>query len=84
VRKLFILIFILLLVGCSSTKHCSNNERKNLMLLENTELGRNKEFHSKHNKKTKRKAYRKYKKNITYHPYKFRRYGGGMIGGTKY
>lgn len=54
------------------------------MLLENTELGRNKEFHSKHNKKTKRKAYRKYKKNITYHPYKFRRYGGGMIGGTKY
>ena len=48
--------------GCSASKK-NYSELKGLMLLENTQLGRNKAFYSKHNIKTKKEAYKKFRKN---------------------
>lgn len=61
---IFIGIFLFILIGssCSSSKK-SYSEKRGLMLLDNTQLDRNKAYYSKHNKKTKNKAYKKYKKN---------------------
>lgn len=66
-RKLIIaLIIILLLVGsltgCSSARK-SRSELRGLMLLDNTQLGRNRAYYSKHNIKVKNEAYRRFKKN---------------------
>jgi hypothetical protein len=65
---------MILLVGCASSsksfykkKHPtetsrSYSEKRGLMLLESTQLGRNKALYSKHNVKTLKKARKKYKK----------------------
>jgi uncharacterized protein YcfL len=65
-RKLFISMLILLLFaaadsGCASRKK-NYNEKKGLMLLESTQLGRNKGYYSKHKKKKLDKNYKKIQK----------------------
>jgi len=60
----FLLAF-LLLAGCSSTKK-SYSEKRGLMLLENTQMSRNKALYSKHNRQTQKAAYKKFKKNNRY------------------
>jgi hypothetical protein len=50
------------LAGCASAKK-NQNELRGLMLLENLQMKRNKAYYSKHNIKTKREAYKRYKKN---------------------
>lgn len=66
-KKIIVLCLLCLSItvltpGCSSSRK-SYSELKGLMLLENVQLGRNKAYYSKHNNKTKRVAYKKYKKN---------------------
>lgn len=59
-----VLILILLAVPftcCSSAKK-SHAELKGLMLLENTQLGRNKSYYSKHKSSKLKKSYKKYEK----------------------
>ena len=57
-----IVIFLLIGNGCASEKK-AYNEKRGLMLLENTQLGRNKEYNSKHYRRTLNKTYKKYKNN---------------------
>ena len=62
-RKLFMTLLILLLLasafaGCASKKK-SYNEKRGLMLLESTQLGRNKGYYSKHKAKKIDKNYKK-------------------------
>jgi len=78
-RKLCVSFLILLILaltsgGCASNRK-TDRRLKALMLQENTKLGRNKAYNSKHNKKTKRSSYRKYNKNRKYkvHPVKTNR-----------
>jgi hypothetical protein len=73
-KKLFIILILLLTVGCSSTKNDfykrkyptetkkSYKEKRGLMILNSTYLGRNKEYNSKHNINKKKQAYKKYKR----------------------
>jgi hypothetical protein len=69
-RKLCVSFLILLILaltsGACASSRKTDRRLKALMLQENTKLGRNKEYNSKHNKKTKRSAYRKYNKNRKY------------------
>jgi len=51
-----------LIAGCASTRK-NQAELRGLMLQENLQLKRNRAFYSKHNIKTKKVAYKKYKKN---------------------
>ncbi len=51
--------------GCASGKK-AYNEKRGLMLLENTQLGRNKGYYSKHKAKTLDRSYKKIKKNRKY------------------
>ena len=63
-----VLIFLALasaLAGCAAGKK-SYAEKKGLMLLENTQLGRNKGYYSKHKAKTLDRSYKKIKKNRKY------------------
>lgn len=68
-RKLIIsiIVFLVLIValeGCSSSrKSKSLSNRRGLMLLDNTELSRNKAYYSKHNVKNKRDTQKKFRKN---------------------
>ena len=69
-RKLFIAVLILLLfavasAGCASAKK-NYNEKRGLMLLENTQLGRNKGYYSKHKSKKLDKNYKKIVKKRKY------------------
>jgi hypothetical protein len=57
-----LLVLALASTGCASSRKTDRKLRA-LMLQENTKLGRNKAYYSKHNKKTKRIAYRRYSKN---------------------
>jgi len=61
---MFIVVITFLLVGngCASEKK-AYNEKKGLMLLENTYIGRNKYYNSKQNKERNNKTYKKLKKN---------------------
>lgn len=66
-RRLVISVVVLLLLcpfftGCATSRK-NHEQLKGLMLLENLQLGRNKAYYSKHNLKTKRIAYRKFRKN---------------------
>jgi hypothetical protein len=66
-KRLIISILILLALGFALTNCASSRKSgsglKSLMLQDNKKLGRNKVFYSKHNVKTKRDAYRKYRRN---------------------
>jgi hypothetical protein len=71
-RRFIISVLLLLIMagiffGCSPGRK-SISELRGLMLLENTQLGRNKAFNSRHNVKTRRDVNARYRKNI-----KFRR-----------
>ena len=55
------LIVLVLLTGCVAKKR-AEKEKKGLMLLETTQLGRNKGYYSKHRAKTIDKDYRKLQK----------------------
>lgn len=61
ISVLIILILAAPLTSCSSAKK-SRTELRGLMLLDNTQLGRNKGYYSKHNSKKLKKSYRKYEK----------------------
>lgn len=56
---LFALVFV-----CNSCASARKNNRslESLMLQENTKLRINREYYSRHNTKTKKDAYRKYRK----------------------
>lgn len=65
-KKSFISVLIVLLLAvpftcCSSAKK-SRTELRGLMLLENTQLGRNKSYYSKHKSVKLKKSYKKYEK----------------------
>jgi len=59
---LALMVFSLMLSGCSTSKK-TYQEMRSLMLLENTQIGRNKVFYSKQNVKRMKTTYRKYHKN---------------------
>jgi len=66
-RKLIISMIVCLVLivsfgGCSSSKK-SYNDRRGLMLLDNKELSRNKEYYSRHNMKSRKIAQKKFRKN---------------------
>jgi uncharacterized protein YxeA len=63
---IFLLIMLVLAVsmtGCASRKK-NYGDLRALMLLDNTQLDRNKAYFSRHNLKTKKDAYRKYARNV--------------------
>jgi hypothetical protein len=61
---LIVLIFTIIFSGCATKKKARDyGEKRGLMLLENTELGRNKHFNSAKYQKTLKKNYKKFKKN---------------------
>ena len=69
-RKLFMSVLILLLLavtfaGCASAKK-NYSEKRGLMLLESTQLGRNKGYYSKHKAKKSDKNYKKIVKKRKY------------------
>lgn len=69
-RRLLIPVLILLLVvtflsGCAAKKN-AYREKRGLMLLENTQLGRNKGYYSKHKAKNLDKNYKKILKKRKY------------------
>jgi len=61
ISVLLILLLAVPLSSCSSAKK-SRTELRGLMLLDNTQLGRNKSYYSKHHAKKLKKSYRKYEK----------------------
>ena len=75
-KKYLIILFLFLMMGsCSTTSknpfyqkkyHTETKKsyktKRGLMLLENSQLGRNKALYSKQNQKTKRTTYKKYHK----------------------
>jgi hypothetical protein len=64
-----VLVFLLLtvaLAGCASSKKKIYNEKRGLMLLENTQLGRNKGYYSKHKARTIDHSYKKILKKRKY------------------
>jgi hypothetical protein len=65
-RKLIIpsIIILALVISCNSCVSTRKHDRllEGLMLQENTRLRINKAYYSRHNVKTRKDAYRKYKK----------------------
>jgi len=66
-KRIIISLFILLVLalamtGCASSRK-NNGSLTGLMIQDNKKLGRNKAYYSRHNVKTKRDAYRKYRRN---------------------
>jgi hypothetical protein len=59
---IILLMLSWLITGCASTRK-NQAELRGLMLQENLQLKKNRAFYSKHNIKTKKVAYKKYKKN---------------------
>lgn len=57
-----LLLAVITLPGCATSRK-NLTELKGLMLLDNKQLDRNKPYYSKHNKKAKNVAFRKYKNN---------------------
>ena len=62
---LALLMLTVVLAGCASGKK-NYHEKRGLMLLETTQLGRNKAYYSKHKAKKLNKDYRKIVKNRKY------------------
>ena len=56
VKGVFIFMMLAAVLCCCSTSRKSYNEKKGLMLLENTQLERNKAYNSRHNVKAKKNA----------------------------
>ena len=69
-RRFIVLALILLMVSIAFTDCYSRRKNdmrlRSLMIQDNKKLGRNRAYYSKHNKKTKRDAYRKYRRNRRY------------------
>jgi hypothetical protein len=65
ISLLVLLVIAVELTGCSSGKK-NYSEKRGLMLLETTQLGRNKAYYSKHKAKTLNKEYRKIVKKRKY------------------
>jgi hypothetical protein len=65
ISVLVLLLILLALEGCASRKK-SYNEKKGLMLLETTQLGRNKVYYSKHKAKKIDHNYKKIVKKRKY------------------
>jgi hypothetical protein len=61
ISVLIVILVAVSLSSCSSSKK-SNTELRGLMLLENTQLGRNKGYYSKHKSTKLKKSYKKYEK----------------------
>jgi len=59
---IILLLLFWLVTGCASARK-NQAELRGLMLQENLQLKKNRAFYSKHNIKTKKVAYKKYKKN---------------------
>ena len=62
---LVLLVLTIALPGCASSKK-NYQEKRGLMLLDNTQLGRNKGYYSKHKAKTIDHAYKKIVKKRKY------------------
>lgn len=62
---LALMVFSCIMAGCSTSKK-TYQEMRSLMLLENTQLGRNRVYYSKQNVKKMKTAYRKYHKNNSF------------------
>jgi len=62
IALIFMALLAFALTGCAASKR-NHSELRGLMLLENTQLKSNKAYYSKHNIKTKKDAYRKYRRN---------------------
>jgi hypothetical protein len=65
-RIVFILsiIFLMIFTGCATQRKAKTEvELRGLMLLENTSMGRNKVYHSKHYEKVLKRNYKKLYKN---------------------
>jgi uncharacterized protein YceK len=62
---LVLLVITIALAGCASSKK-NYREKRGLMLLDNTQLGRNKGYYSKHKAKTLDHAYKKIVKKRKY------------------
>lgn len=66
-KRLIISILVLLVLvtafTCCASSRKSDSQLRGLMLQDNTRIGRNKAYYSKHNMKTRKDAYRKYRKN---------------------
>lgn len=61
---ILLIILALILSGCATKRKARDyGEKRGLMLLENTELGRNKHYNSAKYQKTLKKNYKKFKKN---------------------
>jgi len=67
VRSIISLLVVLVLVtvfsGCSSARK-SNSELRGLMLLETTQLGRNRSYYSRHDANRLEKKHKKFHKKI--------------------
>jgi hypothetical protein len=58
ILMLILLLFALALTSCSTSRK-NISELRGLMLQDNLQLSRNREFYSRHNEKIKRDAFRK-------------------------
>jgi hypothetical protein len=70
------LIFIVAaFTGCATSKKRTYSEKKGLMLLDITQLGKNKGYYSKHRAKSINKDYKKYSKKKYHNKKKANRSG---------
>ena len=65
-KKYILILFMCLFISSCGISRRSYNESRGLMLLENTQLGRNKAYYSKANKKTRKAAVKKFRKYNRY------------------
>jgi hypothetical protein len=65
ISLLVLLVIVIELTGCASDKK-NYSEKRGLMLLETTQLGRNKAYYSKHKAKELNKGYKKIVKHRKY------------------
>ena len=61
---ILLIIFAIIFTGCATKRKAREySSLRGLMLLENTQLGRNKHYNSAKYQKTLKKNYKKFKKN---------------------
>jgi hypothetical protein len=70
-RRIISILTLMLLstffTGCATSKKKVYIEKKGLMLLETTQLGRNKGYYTKHKAKSLNRDYKSYKKKKSRH-----------------